>query len=473
MIDNTQQSAKSSTLKLNQLLNYNEVTEYLDSKWQIPLDKSLKRSKAIDKALGSIAKSVPAILIAGSNGKSLTAHFTAKLLKEEGINAGVLSSPHILSYNERITIDGETINNKKFTEIANTVINILEQEKIEANSAEILTAMAFVAFKDHKLEAAVLEVEQPDKYDPVTLCDTKIVAVTRVTSDEFEAEDAKFCELVKNFADIATKNSIVISADQSKINLQLIQAKAIENGAQWAMPIRKLAALPYPFEQLHGRCAALAERAAQIFIENFTSKNHALVSNSLLVKSKGQRGRPSLEAKRNLELHPRRTVEQFWKSCDTSILPGRFQLLDKEKPSVLLDNADNMDAFANTLLGTRLLHYQKPLKGLVIIIGCENGNIHTPEFLRQVRYFFKKTSGQVIFCPVKKSKETNLEAKEWNIDAITNDLKNAKVKAHSAKSFNEAFELAKKTVDERYGLIVITGSKSILAEYWNYKGIKK
>lgn len=473
MIDNTQQTAKGSTLKLNQVLSYNDVVEYLDSKWQIPLDKTLKRFKAIDKALGNIAKNLPTILIAGSNGKSLTAHFTAKLLKEEGINAGVLSAPHILNYNERITIDGETINNKKFTEVANTIINLLEQEKIEANSAEILAAMAIVAFKEHKLDAAVLEVQQPDKYDPVTLCDTKVVAITRVTSDQIDTEDHKFSELVKNFADIATKNSIVISADQSKINLQVIQAKALENGAQWAMPIRKLAALPYPFEQLHGRCAALAERAAQIFIENFTSKNNALVANSLLVKSKGQRGRPSLETKRNLELNPRRTVEQFWKGCETSILPGRFQILDKEKPSILLDNADNLDAFTNTLLGIRLLHYQKPLKGLVIIIGCENGNIHTPEFLRQLRYFFKKTSGQVIFCPVKKSKENESSAKEWNVEAITNDLKNAKVKAHSAKNFNEAFDLAKKTVDERYGLIIITGSKSILAEYWNHKGIKK
>jgi dihydrofolate synthase/folylpolyglutamate synthase len=473
MIDNTRQTAKDSTLKLNQSLSYNEVVEYLDSKWSTPLDKTLKRFKAIDKSLGSLAKNLPTILIAGSNGKSLTAHFTAKLLKEEGISAGVLSSPHILSYNERIIIDGEMINNKKFTEVANVVINALEQEKIDANSGEILTAMAIVAFKENTLEVAVLEVQQADKYDPVTLCDTKVVAVTRVTSDQVNLEDPEFNVLVKNFADIAVKNSIVVSADQSKINLQVIQAKALANGAQWAMPIRKLAALPYPFEQLHGRCAALAERAAQIYIENFTNKDNEIIANSLLVKSKGQRGRPSLEAKRNLELHPRRTLEQFWKNCETNALPGRFQILDKEKPTILLDNADNLDAFTNTLLGIRLLHYQKSLKGLVIIIGCENGNMHTPEFLRQLRYFFKKTSGQVIFCPVKKTKDVDETPKKWNVDAITNDLKNAKVKAHSAKNFAEAFDLAKKTVDERYGLIIIAGSKSILAEYWNHKGIKK
>lgn len=471
MVNSAQQNIKQD-LKLNSPLNYHEVIQYLEQKWSTPVDKSLKRMKAIDKALGNIAKNMPTILVAGSNGKSLTAHFAAKLLKEEGVNAGVLSSPHIINYNERITINDETISNNQFSEFANTVITTLEQEKIDANSSEILTAIALVAFKASNLEVAILEVSAGDKYDPVTICNTKVIAITRVTSDQIDSEDPKFSELVKNTADLAVKNSIVISADQSKINLQIIQEKSIENGAKWAMPIRKLANLPYPFEQLHGRCAALAERTAQLFIENFTNKNSAIIASSLLIKPKGQRGRPSLEAKRSLELNPRRTVEQFWKEYTAAILPGRFQLLEKEKPSVLLDSASNIDAFTNTLLGIRLLHYKKSLKGLVIIIGCENGEIHTADFLRQIRYFFKKTSGQVIFCPVKKQASTLSTEQKWNVDAITNDMKNVKVKAHAAKSFNEAFEMAKKIVDEHHGLIVVTGSKDIITEFWNYKNKK-
>src|SRR3990167_4857045 len=99
MANSTQQNIKQVALKLNSALSYQDVIQYLDLKWTTPIDKTLKRMKAIDKALGGIAKNMPAILIAGSNGKSLTAHFTAKLLKEEGLKAGVLSSPHILNYN--------------------------------------------------------------------------------------------------------------------------------------------------------------------------------------------------------------------------------------------------------------------------------------------------------------------------------------------------------------------------------------
>ena len=59
-----------------------------------------------------------------------------------------------------------------------------------------------------------------------------------------------------------------------------------------------------------------------------------------------------------------------------------------------------LDAFKNLLLGTRLLHYQKPLKGITLVLGCNNPELDLTEFLKLLRYFFKKTSGQVIVCPV-------------------------------------------------------------------------
>jgi len=192
----------------------------------------------------------------------------------------------------------------------------------------------------------------------------------------------------------------------------------------------------------------------------------------LLTKQKGQRGRPTLEAKRQSELNPKRTLEQFWKEAQLSTLPARFQLLEKEKPTILLDNASNLDAFTNLLLGIRLLHYQRPLKGLTVILGSNNPNLDMPEFLKLLRYFFKKTSGQVIVCPVEKIPGLGGDA-SWDVEKVTNDIKSMKIKAKATKNFKEAFEAAQKSVDERHGLVVITGSSTILAEYWHLKGIKK
>ena len=222
---------------------------------------------------------------------------------------------------------------------------------------------------------------------------------------------------------------------------------------------------------MHGRSAALAERVAQIYVNTFLSTDTTLISNSLLIKRKGQRGRPTLEAKRQSELHPKCTVEQFWKDV-VSTLPGRFQLLDKEKPTVLLDNASNLDSIQNLLLGIRLLHYHRPLKGLILILASNNEQLNLCEFVKQLRYFFKKTSGSVIVCPIEQ-KSGHHGCPSWDQEKVTNDLKSMKIKARSAKSFKEAFEVAQKSVDERHGLIVVSGSSSLVTEYWRYKGMKR
>ena len=461
-------SNKKSAVVLGKQRSYNEVLEFLDRSWSYQQDKTLATIKKLNAQLGAPAEKLKTILIAGTNGKSLTADFTARLLKEEGLKVGTFTSPHILNYNERIWLDNESINNKSFTDIANEVIDAAESLKLKTHASELLTMMAISWFSKNQVNVAVLEVPTSQWWDPINVCNANVLAVTRLV---WNSEDQKvISKNIKDVTDIIKKGTWVVSADQSKLNLQLMHENTEKAKAEWAMPIRKLVNLSYPFDQLHGRCAALAERAAQLFLEKFVVTDETLISDSLLIKTKGQRGRPTREAKRKQETNPQKTIAHFWKETVT-VLPSRFQLLDKEKPTLLLDTASNLDAFNNLLLGIRLLHYQRPLKGLAIIVGCENNSLENNEFLKIIRYFFKKTSGQIIFCPIKSTvfvKENN-----WDPEKITNEAKNLKIKSKDAKNFVDAFDTAKKLVDDRHGLVVITGSRSIVAEYWDNKGIKK
>lgn len=452
--------------------SYSEVVEFLDQNWSTNLnDKGFTAIKKLDQAFGNLTQKVNTILVGGTNGKSLTIHFASRLLKEEGLTVGAFFSPHILTYNELFSLNNETISNKTFTEIGNEVINTAETIGVQANSYEILSIMALLYFKNNNADVAVLEVREGGAQSPLSIINPKIAAITRITDDETLDSNELVTASINELVGIVKTGTHVVCADQSKLNLQEMAEIVEEKGGLWSMPIRKLAPLAYPFEQLHGRCAALAERVAQIYVNDVANRESIVVSGSLLTKQKGQRGRPTLEAKRQSELNPRKTIEQFWKE-EQSALPGRFQLLEKEKPTILLDNANNLDAFKNLLLGIRLLHYHRPLKGLTLVIGCTNQDLNETEFLKVLRYFFKKTSGQVIVCPVDVV-PGHKGVTPSDIEKITNDIKSMKIKARSAANFKEAFEAAQKTVDERHGLVVITGSASIVSEYWNYKGIKK
>lgn len=453
--------------------SYNEIISYFNTHWNISDNtNTLERMQKLDQAFGSIAKKTAAVIIAGTNGKSLTMHFTTKLLEAEGLKVGAFSSPHMLTYNERFTINQAPISNKFFTELANDVINMAESLNIEATTYELLTMMALLYFQSNEVDVALLEANEGGMHNAVNICDALVATITRVTAPKTTVDDEQVLAITKDIMGIVKKGTAMVSGDQSKAHLLLMQKLTEQRGGEWAMPIRKLAPLNYPFEQLHGRCAALAERTAQLFINNTSQKNTNDVAESLLVKPKGQRGRPTLEAKRQAELNPKKTLEQFWKET-LNTLPGRFQLQDKEKPSILLDNANNIDAFNNLLLGIRLLHYQRPLKGLTIIVGAAQDTLHCEEFLKLVRYFFKKTSGQLFVCPIEDALPGNDEETSWNVEQVTNDVKSMKMKAQAFNSFAEAFEAAKTSVDARNGLVVVTGSQSIIHSYWNHKGIKK
>lgn len=469
---NTHKQSAIKTPVAGKQYSYSEVVEFLDKHFASDLqDVSLSNIKQLDKAFGNLSQKVPSIIITGTNGKSLTAHYLMHLLKEEGLTVGTLYAPHILTYNERLVLNNEIISNKSFTDIANEVLTMAASLEITPHALDVLTMMALVYFSKSNADVIVLEASDTSAANPVNLCKPLITAITRITNfDDTEKGKAALEKEIKQILSIVKADAHVVSADQSKLNLQIMQDVTDAHKGVWAMPIRKLAPLPYPFEQLHGRCAALAERVAQIFV-NSIQKDAVIVANSLLTKQKGQRGRPTLEAKRNAELNPKRTVEQFWKATAHS-LPGRFQLLEKEKPTILLDSASNLDALENVLLGIRLLHYHHPLKGLTLILGSDNSALDLTEFLKLLRYFFKKTSGQVIVCPVQ-PQMSSATTESWDAEKVTNEIKNMKIKAKSAKNFKEAFESAQKSVDERHGLVVVTGSPAIVTEYWRLKGMKK
>lgn len=449
--------------------SYNEVVEFLDRNWSKTDSNHVSCIKELDQALGSVSKKLNTIFVSGNNGKSLTMNFTAQLLTNEGLKVGLFYAPHILTYNERICINNEPISNKAFTDLANEVINTAETSGIDADTLELLTMMALVHSHQNKVDVVICEINEHDPLYTSQICTPKLVAITRISgSEKPETEQNK--QILESMLEVVQSGTYVVSADQSKLNLQDMLEITESKGGIWAMPIRKLAALSYPFEQLHGRCAALAERIGEIYINSFVPQEK-VQQDSLLAKQKGQRGRPTLEAKRQAELNPKETVEQFW-GTTVNNLPCRFQLLEKEKPTILLDNANNLDAFKNLLLGIRLLHYQRPLKGLCLIIGSNNADLEKDEFLKLLRYFFKKTSGNIVVCPVTPI-PGDMDTALSDVEKVTNDIKSMKIKARSCKNFKEAFEAALSSVDERHGLVVVAGSTSLLAQYSQYKGNKK
>jgi dihydrofolate synthase/folylpolyglutamate synthase len=284
MKDTRKQTTTKAELPLGRQRNYSEVIELLDAHWAIPVTDQLARIKKLDAALGNHAQSLKAIAITGTNGKSITVHLTSKLLMEESLKVGAMYAPHLLTYNERLAIDEEPVSNKEFTEAANDVINAADSLGLKCNSFELLTMMAILHFAKSKVDVAIFETGSSDCIELINICKPVIVAVTRAIDEKITDETIVPVELISHMLSIVTTDTHVISADQSKLNLQTMLNITKEKNGVWAMPIRKLAQLAYPFEQLHGRCAALAERVADIFVNTFANRDAVVINDTLLTK---------------------------------------------------------------------------------------------------------------------------------------------------------------------------------------------
>jgi len=457
-IDAKIQNKKNSLLYSSR--TYQEIVEYLDSHWgQIP---NLIAIQQLDESFGFVSKKIDSVIVSGSNGKSTTIHYTCKLLQEEGLRVGAFYTPHIFLYNERFAINNEQISNQKFTDLGNKVIEVVENKKIAATTKDILTMMSLLYFQENNVNVAIFENAETYKLDSVLYCNVKINAITRLVT---YTQNDDILQAFDHILSPVTSNTFVVSADQNKSNLQIMNQMTESKGAQWSMPIRKLAPLTYPFEQLHGRCGALAERIAHIYVDQFLHKNKAdIVTATLLNKPKGVRGRPTLEAKKALEIYPKKSLPDFWHRTTTS-LPTRFQLIQNNKSFVLLDNADNLDALHNTFLGFRLLSYKYQFKNIALIMGCNQGQFEEENFIKEIRYFSKKTSGTIAFCGInnligEKSKIS------WDANKMTNVAKIAKIKSKAFKNLEEAYTATKQSMSsDDNTLIIITGSQAITAEY--------
>lgn len=436
----------------------NECFAYLDSIAPIRYNpQSNFLMQEMNALLNNPLEKIDSIIIGGSNDKNTTMFFTSKVLQEENMLVGTIYSTQLLSYHERIFINDQPVSNKILTEALNTVIDASLKHNLEATAFELILLAGFLIFVEEGVSVALVETGIGGRLDATAALKAKIYAITKVTPRDGELLGYDLDQIAYEMMSGAKTGSWFISSEQSKLRLQKMKVFAEQQNLQWAMPTRKLSSLPYIYEQLFGKNAALAERISQIYIENVKGLFSPFLRGNLLATKKGQRGRPSVEVKRDSLTNPLKTIKTFWND-NFALKKGVFEVLDKEKPTILLDEASDEDALSRLFLGLRLLHYKKPINEICIIMGLER-SINLENVLRMVRYLFKKINGEVYFVPL----QTKIG---YAPDKLCATAKSLGVRATAFKSVKEAFDIAKKTVNERDGVLCLSGDLEIISTYW-------
>ena len=145
------------------------------------IELGLGRVRSVAQVLGLLEADARTVTVAGTNGKGSTAKLISSLLQAEGRSVGLYTSPHLLHYNERISINGELVDDAALCAAFRTV------DAARADTSltyfEFGTLAALYLFQQAQVSVQVLEVGLGGRLDAVNIIDTDCAVLTSIGLD--------------------------------------------------------------------------------------------------------------------------------------------------------------------------------------------------------------------------------------------------------------------------------------------------
>ena len=271
-----------------------DIEQKLLARWpETRIEPTLERIAALVDVLGSPQLTYPTIHIGGTNGKTTTSRMIDSLLFEMGLRTGRFTSPHLETYLERISINGQPIDPKELIFSYNDIAAYLDlmDSKFEhpISFFEAMTALAFVAFAEHPIDVGVIEVGMGGEWDATNVVDADVSVLMPINLDHTEYLGETLTEIAQTKAGIIKESGFVVLAQQEpEVAKELLKraasvgADVAREGIEYAVLSRSLAVggqlltiqgakdtYEDIFLPLHGKHQASNAAAALVAVEAF------------------------------------------------------------------------------------------------------------------------------------------------------------------------------------------------------------
>ncbi len=216
-----------------------EIEKKLLARWpETRIEPTLERISALVDVLGSPQLTYPTIHIGGTNGKTTTSRMIDSLLFEMGLRTGRFTSPHLETYLERISINGQNIDPKAMIFSYNDIAAYLDlmDSKFEhpISFFEAMTALAFVAFAEHPIDVGVIEVGMGGEWDATNVVDADVSVIMPINLDHTEYLGETLTEIAQTKAGIIKESGFVVLAQQEPEAAKELLKRAAAMGADVA-----------------------------------------------------------------------------------------------------------------------------------------------------------------------------------------------------------------------------------------------
>lgn len=171
-------------------------------------DFSLERFEKFCDAIGNPQHDFPAIHVGGSNGKGSTCHILASIYQKAGYTVGVNTSPHIISYSERFTINGSQIRDEELVVFFKKYHSLIKSFRL--TYFEISTAIAFWWFGRQKVDIGIIEVGLGGRLDATNIITPVVSVITNITLDHTDILGDSLPQIAREKAGIIKEDVPVV-----------------------------------------------------------------------------------------------------------------------------------------------------------------------------------------------------------------------------------------------------------------------
>ncbi len=198
----------------------------------------LERMTRLLELLGNPQDDLKVIHVAGTNGKGSVCRYIYSMLEAGGYKTGIYISPFIEIFNERIELDGEYISDEDLAVYTDKVLKAAEMMtnagKQSPTEFEVITAIAFLYFKEKECDYVVLEVGLGGTGDSTNVCKSPLITViTSISMDHMDRLGSTIEQIAAEKAGIIKDECPVVTSAKDIRALRIIETKANEHNSMF------------------------------------------------------------------------------------------------------------------------------------------------------------------------------------------------------------------------------------------------
>jgi dihydrofolate synthase/folylpolyglutamate synthase len=313
-------------------LSYSEALDFLFPR-TTTIKFGLGTTRALLEEIGNPQDIFPSIHVGGTNGKGSVATLVAAALRESGLRVGLYTSPHLVSFRERMQVNGAPISEAAvaaWTERLKPKI-----EELQATFFEATTAIAFADFAARGVDIVVAEVGLGGRLDSTNVLRPLVSAVTKIEKDHMKYLGDTLEGIAAEKAGIAKPGVPFIIGETRPRLIEVLRQKA-KRVSEGKADIRVL--------------PAAYEWPGPLALEGPHQRRNAAIAHGVLM-ALPPRYRPD-----------RASIESGF---STARIPGRFDRRGKW----LFDVAHNPDGMRALVRAIETANLPRPIHALVSILG--------------------------------------------------------------------------------------------------------